>query len=95
MLASRQDIIGDLYRLRLEVAKADPASAPDLWQELEVLAAVAVMMGMSHNIVGKARNVERERIDYLLQDHSDGLLDVAAEHGYERHEPTGLVTRNG
>lgn len=94
MLAGRKDIIGDLYRLRLDVARAtDQGAAAQLWQELEVLAAIAVLLGMSHNIVGKASNVERSRIEYLLQEHSDGLLDIAAEYGYERYESTGIVAR--
>ena len=93
MLGNRKDIIGDLYRLRRQIAAnpRDPEAA-DRLRDLEVLAAVAVAMGMSHNIVGKASNVARGRVDALLDGHRHEVTTVGDDLGYERG-PTGVVAR--
>ena len=93
MSRGRQDIIGDLQRLRLQIAQADSDQAGIMWPELELLAAVAVAKGMSHNIVSKASHVPRDRIDTLLSQHPDDVETAAAEHGYQRLQ-SGIVTRH-
>lgn len=65
VLSGRDDIIGDLARLRGEFTGA-ANQTEDLLSRLEVLAAAAVRLGMSHNIVGKASGIPRERIDAVL-----------------------------
>jgi hypothetical protein len=95
MLGARTDIIGDLYRLRQELAlgSRDPDAA-DRHHDLEILAAIAVAQGMSYNMVTKASLVPHDRIEALVQHHRAELDQLAQEHGYQRH-PSGLVLRAG
>ena len=93
MLGTRKDIIGDLFRLRQEIAgaPADP-DTPSRYHDLEVLAAIAVSAGMSHNIIIKASNVDRDRIDTLIHHHAGQLAHLAEQQGYER-DHSGVVAR--
>jgi hypothetical protein len=93
MYGSRQDIIGDLFRLRQELAQAgNEPDATQRYHDLEVLAAVAVTLGMSHNLVGKASNVPRDRIEAILSDHRAQIDQIADLQGYQRR-PSGVVSR--
>lgn len=55
MLGTRKDIIGDLYRQRIELARAQRFDTDTLLSDLELLAAIAVALGMSHNIAQSQR----------------------------------------
>lgn len=92
MLGTRKDIIGDLYRQRIDLAHAPPSDTDALLSDLELLAAIAVALGMSHNIVIKASGVNRDRIDALLDHHIDHLKELGGTNGYQRHE-SGVVAR--
>jgi hypothetical protein len=95
MLGAGKDIIGDLFRLRQELALAScEPDAAERYHDLEILAAVAVAQGMSYNLVTKASHVPRDRIEALVQHHPDQIRHLAGEHGYERH-PSGIVARRG
>ncbi len=88
MLSGRHDIIGDLARLRQEfVISADKADA-DLTQ-LETLAAAAVELGMSYNIVGKASGIPQQRIDAVV--HAQPTRVRRQASAYERLS-SGIVT---
>lgn len=93
MLGTRKDIIGDLYRQRIELAHAQRPETDTLLNDPELLAAIAVALGRSHNIVIKASQVSRDRIDALLDHQIDQLEELARLHGYQRHD-SGVVTRN-
>ncbi len=90
MLAGRHDIIGDLARLRQEFMGAANKAEGHLAQ-LEVLAAAAVELGMSYNIVGKASGIPRERIDAVLHAQPAGVRRQAAD--YERHSSGAISLR--
>jgi hypothetical protein len=95
MLGARKDIIGDLYRLRQELARASrEPDAVERYHDLEILAAIAVAQGMSYNLVIKASHVPRDRIEALVQHHPGQIDHLAEEQGYERH-PSGVVARRG
>ena len=82
VLASRKDIIGDLFRLRQEVAQArNEPDTVERYHDLEVLAAVAVTYGMSQSLVTRASNVPRDRIEALIHNQREQLDDLAHEHG--------------
>ena len=87
VLDGRGDIIGDLARLRRKFMGV-AGNAEDLLGQLEVLAAAAVELGMSHNIVGKASGIPRDRIDAVLDAQPTTVGRRASD--YERH-PTGIV----
>lgn len=87
MLIGRHDIVGDLARLHREFVAA-AGDAERLLSQLELLAAVAVQLGMSHNIVGQASGIARERIDAVLQ--AKPTLVGRRAVDYERH-PNGIV----
>ena len=63
-------------------------NAEDLLCQLEVLAAAAVELGMSHNIVGKASGIPGSRIDAVLDGQPTTVSRRASD--YERH-PSGAV----
>ncbi len=67
VLAGRKDIVGDLARLRRRFLASTDSGADDLLDELELLAATAVALGMSYSIVDKASGIPRERIEVLLE----------------------------
>ncbi len=94
MLGTRKDIIGDLARLRHDIGmnSRDPDAA-DRYQDLELLAAVAVCLGMSHNVANKASGVPIDRINALLSNYRPQLEELADVQGYQRH-PSGVVARN-
>ncbi len=75
----------------MEIAAAH-ASDPEALERIELLAAIAVTLGMSHNIVTKASNVPRDRIEALVSQHGDELRGLARSEGYER-DSSGVVTR--
>mgnify|MGYP001827742719 CR=1 FL=1 len=83
MLIGRRDIIGDLARLRQEFVGATNEAENQLAQ-LEVLAAAAVQLGVSHNIVQKASGIPRARIDAVIDAQPAGVRRRAAD--YERHD---------
>ena len=87
MLAGRHDIIGDLARLRREFVGATNRTE-DALGRLEVLAAAAVLHGMSYAIVTKASGVPRRRIEVVGESQADTVATCAA--GYERLA-SGLV----
>lgn len=87
MLTGRHDIIGDLARLRQEFIGSATRAEGQLAQ-LEVLAAAAVDLGMSYNIVGKASGIPQERIDAVLHGQPSGVRHQAAD--YERHS-SGII----
>ena len=87
VLDGRSDIIGDLARLRRKFMGI-ASNADDLLGRLEVLAAAAVELAMSHNIVRKASGIPRERIDAVLDAQPTTVSRRAAD--YERH-PSGAV----
>jgi hypothetical protein len=89
MLIGRGDIVGDLARLRNDFLGA-ANNADDLLSELELLAAAAVELGMSHTIVGKASGIPRSRIDAVVDARPTRVSRKAS--GYERH-PTGVVSQ--
>ncbi len=89
VLTGRHDIIGDLARLRAEFVGA-ANEAENRLIRLELLAAAAVELGMSHNIVGKASGIPSQRLDAVLDTQPTGVDRCAAE--YERH-PSGVVRR--
>ena len=88
MLTGRQDIIGDLARLRGRFLGS--ADSDELLDELELLAAAAVQLGMSFNIVGKAGGIPRERLEVILDSQPTVVNRAAA--AYERL-PGGVVCR--
>jgi hypothetical protein len=92
MFGSRSDIVGDLYRLRMDIARAHTGDREVMQRDLELLAAVAVVLGMSHRIVTKASNVPHDRIDQLLAEHHHDLEGLGHSMGYER-DATGVVAR--
>ena len=89
MFIGRQDIVGDLARLRTEFIGAANVD-DDRLNQLEILAAAAVELGMSHNIVGKASGIPSERIDAVREQQADEVDRCAAD--YDRL-PSGIVTR--
>ena len=91
MLAGRHDIIGDIARLRKDFVGATN-EADDVLARLEVLAAAAVLHGMSYAIVTKAGGVPRSRIEAVAEVRADAVTACAA--GYERMA-SGLVMRIG
>ncbi len=93
MLGSRTDIIGDLYRLRMDLTRTSRSDIDDAPSDLELLAAMAIAFGMSHNIVIKASQVNRDQIDALLDYDLDHIRELAAIEGYEVQE-SGVVARH-
>ncbi len=93
MLGSRTDIIGDLYRLRVNLTRTARPDIDDALNDLELLAAMAIALGMSHNIVIKASQVNRDQIDALLHHDLDHIKELAAVQGYEIQE-SGVVARH-
>lgn len=89
MLTGRQDIVGDLARLRMQFLSSGP-EADSVLDELETLAAAAVTLAMSYSIVGKASGIPRERID-AVQEARPTVVERCARD-YERH-PSGVVCR--
>ena len=89
VLTGRQDIIGDLARLRMRFLGSTPTD-DELLDELELLAASAVRLGMSFSIVGKASGIPRERIDVVLDSQPAVVQGVAAS--YER-QAGGVLCR--
>ncbi len=87
MLAGRHDIIGDIARLRNQFGGATN-EATDVLARLEVLAAAAIVHGMSFAIVTRASGVPRRRIEDVLESRADAVAACAA--GYERLA-SGLV----
>ena len=90
VMAGRQDIIGDLFRLHRQMIDPSTDDPDRLLGQLEILAAVAVTHGMSHNIVAKASGIPRERVDAVLDHHAIPVRDEAAQ--WER-KPVGVVVR--
>ena len=89
MLTGRQDIIGDLARLRLQYL-GSPHDAEALLEQLELLSATAVQLGMSFPIVNRACGIPLERIDAVLDAQPDVVRRVAS--AYERG-PAGVLYR--
>ena len=89
MLTGRHDIIGDLARLRSDFMGVANEAENQL-ATLEVLAAAAVQLGMSYNIVGKASGIPQARIDAVLDAQPTSVRRRAAD--YERH-PSGVISR--
>ena len=89
VLIGRGDIIGDLARLHSEFLGA-ANEADKLLSQLEVLAAAAVQLGMSQNIVGKASGIPAGRIDAVLDAQPIGVRRCA--ESYVRGS-SGVVVR--
>ena len=89
MFTGRQDIVGDLARLRVRFLTSGP-EADSVLDELETLAAAAVALAMSYSIIGKASGIPRERID-AVQEARPTVVERCARD-YERH-PSGVVCR--
>lgn len=89
MLTGRQDIVGDLARLRMQFLSSG-TEADSVLDELETLAAAAVSLAMSYSIVGKASGIPRERIDAVHEVRPTVVQRCARE--YERH-PSGVICR--
>lgn len=89
MLIGRQDIIGDLARLRHRFLAAADGGDP-LLDELELLAAAATQLGMSFSIVSKACGIPRERIEVVLESQPGVVRRTATV--YER-QPGGVFCR--
>lgn len=89
MLTGRQDIVGDLARLRVQFL-ASETCAESLLDELETLAAAAVMLAVSYSIVGKASGIPRGRID-VVRESRPTVVEQCARN-YERR-PSGVVCR--
>ena len=89
MLTGRQDIVGDLARLRVQFLSSQ-TDADSVLDALETLAAAAVALAMSYPIVGKASGIPRERID-AVQEARPTIVERCARD-YERH-PSGVVCR--
>lgn len=89
MLTGRQDIVGELARLRVQFLSSQ-TEADSVLDELETLAAAAVALGMSYSMVGKASGIPRERID-AVQEARLTVVERCARN-YERH-PSGVVCR--
>lgn len=89
VLTGRQDIIGDLARLRMRFLGSAPTD-DRLFDELELLAASAVQLGMSFSIVGKASGISRERIEVVVDSQPTVVQRVAA--AYER-QAGGVLCR--
>lgn len=88
MLSARHDIIGDLACLRQQFsASADKADA--YLTRLETLAAAAVELGMSYNIVGKASGIPQQRIGAVA--HAQPTRVRRQASAYERLS-SGIVT---
>ena len=58
--------------------------------EMELLAAAAVRLGMSYPIVTKACGIPRERIDVVLE--ANPAVVERCSEDYERH-PSGVFSR--
>ncbi len=89
VLTGRQDIIGDLARLRMRFLGSTPTD-DGLLDELELLAASAVQLGMSFSIVGKASGIPRERVEVVLDSQPAVVQRMAAD--YER-QAGGVLCR--
>lgn len=86
-MTGRQDIIGDLARLKVRFLSSDDGVVLD---EMEVLAGAAVRLGMSYAIVTKASGVPRERIDVVMP--AKPTTVERCSEDYERH-PSGVFSR--
>ena len=91
MLTGRQDIIGDLARLRLKYLSS-PDDADARLDQLELLSAAAVQLGMSFQIVNRACGIPLERIDAVVDAQPEAVSRVAGT--YERR-PGGVLCRVG
>ncbi len=87
MLIGRNDIIGDLARLRNDFTNS-VTHTENVLARLEVLAAAPVQLGMSYNIVDKASGIPRDRIQAVLDARPSRVGNEASN--YERH-PSGVV----
>lgn len=88
-MTGRQDIIGDLARLRNRfLSSADGGDS--LLDELELLAAVAIQLGMSYPIVGKASGIPRERLDAVIEAQPTTVRRGASDY---EHHTSGVFSR--
>lgn len=90
VLAGRKDIVGDLARLRRRFLASADSDADDLLDELELLAATAVALGMSYSIVDKASGIPRERIEVVLEARPTFVERCTSD--YQRHA-SGAISR--
>jgi hypothetical protein len=90
VLAGRKDIVRDLARLRRRFLASGDSDADDLLDELELLAATAVALGMSYSIVDKASGLPRERIEVVLE--ARPTVVERSTSGYQRHA-SGAISR--